>query len=272
MIICWDNIENLRFSAKTKKWYNGAGGGYIEMDSCLSCGKPFLSREGKSLFCCQSCANSNKNNPMFGKKHTNKTKDFLRKNIKKSFKTIKDRYNVDNISYLDSIKNKKNQIIINFDNCKNIVNKEGYNLISLSGKNKKAIMYLECKNGHRFNIKWSSYKRGHRCKKCYYIRNFKNSCYKLEDFKLYKKLVYKITSKNYKKFYKKINPENIKRCRSFHLDHKFSIAEGYKQNILPSIIGSFVNLEIIKANKNCSKQDKCSITKEELFNEYYRKA
>lgn len=54
---------------------------------------------------------------------------------------------------------------------------------------------------------------------------------------------------------------------AYHIDHKFSIREGFEESIPPEIIGSLRNLEMIPGRKNCSKNSKCSITKEELLND-----
>jgi len=53
-----------------------------------------------------------------------------------------------------------------------------------------------------------------------------------------------------------------------HADHKFSIKEGFMNNIIPSIIGCESNMELIPWRINISKKAKCSITKEELFKLY----
>ena len=53
---------------------------------------------------------------------------------------------------------------------------------------------------------------------------------------------------------------------AYHLDHKFSIIEGFKNNIKPEIIGSINNLEFIPWEENLLKRAKCSITKEQLIN------
>ena len=63
-------------------------------------------------------------------------------------------------------------------------------------------------------------------------------------------------------------PEINKRAKKFHLDHKFSIIEGYRNNVPAKIIGSIVNLEIICAKKNMSKKAKCSISLEQLMSDY----
>ncbi len=83
------------------------------------------------------------------------------------------------------------------------------------------------------------------------------------QFNIFKKLVWYYTNKNLQEV------DNIElRSIYFHLDHKFSILEGFKQSISPEIIGNNINLEILEASINCSKQDNCSITKEELISSF----
>lgn len=54
----------------------------------------------------------------------------------------------------------------------------------------------------------------------------------------------------------------------YHLDHIYSITEGYANNIPPQIIGHMTNLRWVKASENCSKRGKCLKTKQELIKEY----
>lgn len=51
---------------------------------------------------------------------------------------------------------------------------------------------------------------------------------------------------------------------AYQLDHKFSVIEGYLQNIPPWYIGSIHNLEMIPWIDNIKKRDKCSIDLETL--------
>jgi len=53
---------------------------------------------------------------------------------------------------------------------------------------------------------------------------------------------------------------------AYHLDHKYSIWEGFNNNINPEIITSLRNLVFIPWRENVRKRTKCSITKEELIN------
>lgn len=55
---------------------------------------------------------------------------------------------------------------------------------------------------------------------------------------------------------------------AYQLDHKYSISEGFKQNINPEIIGNIINLEFIPWETNLSKSGKCSITENELITIY----
>ena len=82
-------------------------------------------------------------------------------------------------------------------------------------------------------------------------------------FAQYNKLVWYYTNQDLKEL------EGIElRSVYFHLDHKFSILEGFKEDISPDIIGSNINLEIIGAKENLTKLSKCSITKEELLSSF----
>jgi transposase len=54
---------------------------------------------------------------------------------------------------------------------------------------------------------------------------------------------------------------------AYHLDHKFSIIEGFKNKVKPEIIGNIKNLEFIPWKENLKKRANCSITLEELISE-----
>ena len=51
---------------------------------------------------------------------------------------------------------------------------------------------------------------------------------------------------------------------NYHLDHKFSIVEGFKQKINPLVIGDITNLEFLPWQENIKKRTRCSINKKEL--------
>jgi hypothetical protein len=55
---------------------------------------------------------------------------------------------------------------------------------------------------------------------------------------------------------------------SYHLDHKFSVIEGFRNGILPVVIGNIINLEYITAKENLTKRAKCSLSIDELLRAY----
>lgn len=104
------------------------------------------------------------------------------------------------------------------------------------------------------------------------IRRYRDISYgeylKIEDdYKKYKNDVMKVTNQQ------PINklPNYNKRGNSgvegvYHLDHKYSILEGFKNKISPTIIGGIKNLEFIPWEENIKKRTKNSITINELIN------
>jgi len=90
-------------------------------------------------------------------------------------------------------------------------------------------------------------------------------------WQLYRHKVFRCT---YVSAIKKFTKEELKKRKSsgkengFHIDHKFSVLEGFNQSIDPVIIGSQCNIELIPWQDNNKKWAKCSITKEELFKLY----
>ncbi len=52
---------------------------------------------------------------------------------------------------------------------------------------------------------------------------------------------------------------------AYHLDHRYSISEGFNSGIQPYIIGSIHNLEMIPALANIAKGPDCSIDETELY-------
>jgi hypothetical protein len=107
------------------------------------------------------------------------------------------------------------------------------------------------------------------CRECFYDRLRQEGVRHLKEAKKYYARVWQFTKITVRKY-----PDMIedlkKRGREWHLDHKFSVVEGFKQNIPPYIIGSYHNLEIIDAIENMKKQGNCSINKNELFKNFFK--
>ncbi len=80
-------------------------------------------------------------------------------------------------------------------------------------------------------------------------------------FTKYRRRVYYWTNKN---DLEKLENYNQRSRSGYQLDHKYSIMEGFNNNIPPKVIGAFCNLEMLSQKDNASKGSKCSITKGEL--------
>jgi hypothetical protein len=143
-----------------------------------------------------------------------------------------------------------------------MLSKEGYELIWADGKKFKFI----CPEGHVHKMFWSNWILGQGCGKCYQERRERDAIRYLKGYKLYYYNVKRLTEINYKKYKSIINPRNLPRGRNeYHLDHKFSIYEGFRRGILPYIIASVNNLEMLMESENISKSKSCSITEKQLI-------
>lgn len=154
---------------------------------------------------------------------------------------------------------------------------EGYELLANIYYNSKQKLEYKCSNNHIHRISWSEWRRGNRCPFCYYIRetgsgngNWKNySKADLEKLTLYRKRVWQLTNHNYRKYRLKVNPMDLLRKRhEYSIDHIYSIANGFINNIPPEIIASPANLRMLSYRDNITKRDKSDILLEELYNRF----
>jgi ribosomal protein L37AE/L43A/transposase len=104
------------------------------------------------------------------------------------------------------------------------------------------------------------------------VKRFRKSTYndyinRLSDFKKYKREVINLTKKQPIYELPNFNKRGVSGVEgNYHLDHKFSIVEGFIQNINPNIIGNIKNLEFIPWEENVKKRTNCSINITELIN------
>lgn len=79
-------------------------------------------------------------------------------------------------------------------------------------------------------------------------------------------IVRALTEKNYNVFLDVINPKRLKRgWKNNHVDHRYSISQGFKNKIDPFVISHPSNLQMLKAKDNKKKNAKCDHTIEELY-------
>jgi hypothetical protein len=93
----------------------------------------------------------------------------------------------------------------------------------------------------------------------------------LSDYQIYRKKVKRLTEIVYKKYKNIINPNNLERITNgkngVQLDHKYSIIEGFLNNVEPEIISHHCNLQMLEWNDNRKKSKKCDVDLEQLKNE-----
>lgn len=142
------------------------------------------------------------------------------------------------------------------ERCKSCVRKHHYKDPENRATTSKIFLGRPCNHKDKISKKLKEYWRPIICE------NNLNKTHK----QIYYKAVRRLTSKQPIHLLE----HYIKRGRAgsiggYHLDHKFSIYEGLRQNIPPYVIAHISNLEFIPWQKNTSKIQKCSISKEELF-------
>ena len=86
---------------------------------------------------------------------------------------------------------------------------------------------------------------------------------KPEKERYYEK-VWFLTEQNYTNHFSEISCAHL-RSTEYHLDHIFSISEGFKQNIPAEVIAHYTKLRVIPAPLNCSKQGECHKTLTQLY-------
>lgn len=91
----------------------------------------------------------------------------------------------------------------------------------------------------------------------------------IPKFEKYRANVWGITNCSWRKYKRIINPMDHKRgVNTYHLDHIYSIQQGFLNNIPEEIVGHYTNLQILTSKENATKLNKCSKTKENLYIDY----
>jgi len=150
----------------------------------------------------------------------------------------------------------------------------GYKCLSKEYINSKNKLEIQCDKDHIYKVIWNSFSRGHRCPICWFESESGENHhwwtnYTEEDrknFISYRREITQLTNTNYKKYKYIINPNNLKRGRNkFHLDHIYSVIDGFNNNVDPNIIASPVNLRMLTENENIAKNGTSHMTLEQLY-------
>jgi len=146
----------------------------------------------------------------------------------------------------------------------------GYTL--LSEKFVSSVSHLEfiCDRGHNASISWSNFRKGHRCRKCWIeSRTIYKDQEKADSYYAYKECVDRLSNYNFRKYYYIINPYRLERAYDkYHLDHIYSISDGFKNNIPPHIIANPSNLQLLWCTDNMKKHNNSDVTIKELYERY----
>jgi hypothetical protein len=204
---------------------------------------------------CRSCQMSGDKNPKFGDNRSwldsygeEKTLE-MKNNLK--IRSLGDK----NPSKDENVKIKKNQIIINYKNVSEHIDSLNLKLNSIDGDNKFASLNISCNKGHEFNILWSSLKnRKNICRYCYYD-SIRIPFDVIEKFEKYSRTVRSLTRFTFNKNKDLIDIEGLKKLDSekYHIDHIYSISDGFLNNVDPKIIASVHNLRVISKSQNLKK-------------------
>ena len=162
----------------------------------------------------------------------------------------------------------------NIDEIKEYIESFDYKCISDKYVNNRTKLKVQCNKTHIYWTTWAIFKNGNRCPICSLKgRSGKNhpnwkeySEEDREDIKSYKKYIEKLSNINYKLYKSTINPNNLKRGRNaYHLDHIYSIIDGFNNNVDPNIIASSVNLRMLSEKDNIAKNGTSHMTLEQLY-------
>jgi len=91
----------------------------------------------------------------------------------------------------------------------------------------------------------------------------------MSDWYDYSNMVRKLTDATYRKHKQQINPNNLPRRRGYyHVDHIFSIYDGFIHEVPIEVMAAPVNLQMLTETSNSSKNNKSWCTVNELYQRY----
>lgn len=191
---------------------------------------------------------------------------------------IKCKYGIDNISQDENIKNKKIQTSLRNNGTeypaqsKEILDKMKKTTLARYGK-EYAAQTKEFREAVRETVraKYGVHNIGQNAKikkdirRSHVLAGSWVPVESMSDYEIYKRQVWKETNKHKNSLpnYKLRGRANISKD-AYHIDHNFSIYEGFKNNILPNIIGGIKNLSMINCIENIKKGSKCSVLLENI--------
>jgi len=135
---------------------------------------------------------------------------------------------------------------------------------------------FECDKYHIYTTSWTELQIGHRCPICALEKisgrnNYRWRDYSEEDRKnieLYRDEIDKLSNINYVLYKNMINPDKLRRGNKYHLDHIYSVIDGFNNGIPPNVIANPYNLRVIDCAENIRKSGNSHMTIEQLYISY----
>jgi len=205
------------------------------------------------------------------------SEDYINSNSKLKFKCLNNHNHTIKWKHWNAGHRCRKCYKLSYEYVKSKFEEEDYILISKKYINSLSKLDYVCPIGHIWNISYSSFKSGQRCKICDRIRRQGSGSPTWKDYskkelrkiKNYRNRVQFLTNINFKKYYTLINPKNLQRGKDYHLDHIFSVTDGLKYSIPVEIISSTINLRLINSKENITKSGRSDMSLEDLYYLYY---
>lgn len=86
---------------------------------------------------------------------------------------------------------------------------------------------------------------------------------------IYQYYVKEATKESWNRHFDTINPNRVPRGNDYHLDHIYSIHQGFIDGIPPYIIAHWTNLRMLTHSENESKQTRCDKSIDQLFEDFF---
>jgi hypothetical protein len=200
---------------------------------------------------CRSCRNSGKNNPFYGKQHSEEHKKYISKLAPSKRPEVKRKISDANKGKLTSepTKQKLREAAI-----KQFSTTESRMLVAERIRK----MYEE-RPELREHVRSKSIEQHERYKQ---TDEYKRWLSKKSDYELYKKEVLRLTFVNDLTILENWSKRNL--YHKYEIDHIYPIREAFKNNIPVELIGDIKNLRIISRQENRSKSGKITIIPEHI--------
>jgi hypothetical protein len=142
-------------------------------------------------------------------------------------------------------------------------------------KNAKTKSKVICPKHGKFEINANDLKSGHGCRLCAVEKNLSKRIEEgkcrhpndIPEYEKYRREVWRESNLVYSHYADELGV----RDRHNHLDHIFSILDGWINKVDPKVLGSRINLRVISGMSNRKKNSKSDITLDELYSQYEAK-